>query len=121
MKPAWHTCEVSTTLEIIGGRWKTVIVFYLLDGPKRFSEIMRYLPGVTQRMLTRQLRELERDHVLTRHVYPQVPPRVDYQLTEFGHSLKPVLLSMRDWGATYRQDVLNLRSADPASTSTATS
>jgi DNA-binding HxlR family transcriptional regulator len=75
---------------------------------------MRYLPGVTQRMLTRQLRELERDHVLTRHVYPQVPPRVDYQLTEFGHSLKPVLLSMRDWGATYRQDVLNLRSADPA-------
>ena len=105
MKPAWHTCEVSTTLEIIGGRWKTVIVFYLLDGPKRFSEIMRYLPGVTQRMLTRQLRELERDHVLTRHVYPQVPPRVDYELTELGRTLLVPLGALATWADTHRGDI----------------
>jgi DNA-binding HxlR family transcriptional regulator len=114
MKGAWHTCEISTTLEIISGRWKSVIIFYLLSGPKRFSEIKRYLPGVTPRMLTLQLRELERDQVLSRYVHAQVPPRVDYELTAFGRSLEPVLISMRDWGIHYRDQVLNVRSSIPA-------
>jgi DNA-binding HxlR family transcriptional regulator len=111
MKGAWHTCEISTTLEIISGRWKSVIIFYLLSGPKRFNEIKRYLPGVTPRMLTLQLRELERDQVLSRYVHAQVPPRVDYELTAFGRSLEPVLTSMRDWGIRYRHQVLNVRSS----------
>jgi len=108
-REAWHECEIATTLEIIGGRWKSVILFYLLSGPKRFNEIKRYLPGVTPRMLTLQLRELERDQVLTRFVHAQVPPRVDYELTDFGRSLEPVLLAMGDWGIRYRQQVLGIR------------
>ena len=114
-REAWHECEIATTLEIIGGRWKSVILFYLLTGPKRFNEIKRYLPGVTPRMLTLQLRELERDEVLTRYVHAQVPPRVDYELTDFGRSLEPVLRAMGDWGIRYREQVLGIRSAEEGS------
>ena len=114
-REAWHECEIATTLEIIGGRWKSVILFYLLTGPKRFNEIKRYLPGVTPRMLTLQLRELEHDEVLTRYVHAQVPPRVDYELTDFGRSLEPVLRAMGDWGIRYREQVLGIRSADAGS------
>jgi DNA-binding HxlR family transcriptional regulator len=96
-----YGCSVEATLDVIGGKWKGVILFYLLDGPKRFSALQRHLPNVTQRMLTLQLRELESDGVIHREVYPQVPPKVEYSLTEFGQSLEPILLLMRDWGDQY--------------------
>lgn len=107
--PAWRACTVSTTLEVIGGRWKAVILFHLLHGMRRFSELQRALDGVTQRVLTLQLRELEADGVISRTVYAEVPPRVEYRLTEFGQSLRPVLLSLRDWGERHRAEVAALR------------
>lgn len=94
-------CPVEATLELIDGKWKGVILYYLLNGTRRFNAIQRHLGGITQRMLTKQLRELERDGLIQRTVYPQVPPRVEYALTELGHSLAPVLESLRNWGTRY--------------------
>ena len=91
-------CPAEATLRVIGGRWKVPIVWHLFAGTRRFSELRRGLPGVTQKMFTQQLRELERDGVLTRKVYPEVPPRVEYSLTDRGHSLKPVVDAMCKWG-----------------------
>jgi len=91
-------CPVEAVLDIIGGKWKAVILYHLLDGTKRFNELRRLLPGVTQRMLTRQLRELENDGLVTRAVYPEVPPRVEYALSEMGRSLQPILASLQQWG-----------------------
>ena len=105
----WHYCEVATTLEVIGGRWKAVILFHLLGGTKRFGELRRKMPSVTQRMMTLQLRELERDGVVLRAVYPQVPPKVEYSLTAFGRSLVPVLIAMRDWGRRNRASLVATR------------
>jgi DNA-binding HxlR family transcriptional regulator len=94
-------CPVEACLEVIGGKWKGVILYYLLDGTKRFGELRRLLPNITQRMLTLQLRELEEDGVINRKVYAQVPPKVDYSLTEFGRTLEPVIYLMKDWGEKY--------------------
>lgn len=91
-------CAVEATLTLIDGKWKGVILYHLLDGTLRFNEIRRKLPSVTQRMLTHQLRELEADGLILRTVFPQVPPRVDYSLTERGRSLHPILLALKDWG-----------------------
>lgn len=96
-----YGCPVEATLAVVGGRWKGVILFHLLDGTKRFNELRRLLPAVTQRVLTLALRELEADGVLERTVYPEVPPRVEYALTELGRSLGPLLLDMRAWGLIY--------------------
>lgn len=96
-------CAVEVTLSVIGGLWKPVILFHLLDGTKRFMELTRLIPNATQRMLTLQLRELETDGIIVRHVYPQVPPKVEYALTPLGKSLAPVLISLRDWGQSYRE------------------
>jgi DNA-binding HxlR family transcriptional regulator len=93
-----YNCPVEATMGVIGGKWKVIIIHHLLDGTKRFSELRRLIPQVTQRMLTSQLRELERDGVVHREVYPQVPPKVEYSLTELGKTLEPVLLVMHDWG-----------------------
>ena len=99
----WRTgCSVEATLSVIGGLWKAVILFHLLDGKLRFGELSRLVPGATQRMLTLQRRELEADGVILRTVFPEVPPRVEYQLTEFGRSLEPILLTMRDWGLSFQ-------------------
>jgi DNA-binding HxlR family transcriptional regulator len=95
-------CAVEVTLSVIGGLWKPVILFHLLEEKKRFMELTRLLPNTTQRMLTLQLRELEADGIVARHVYPQVPPKVEYELTEFGRTLAPVLISLREWGESYR-------------------
>lgn len=95
-------CAVEVTLSVIGGLWKPLILFHLLDGKKRFMEITRLIPNATQRMLTLQLRELEADGVVARTVFPQVPPRVEYELTRFGESLAPILVSLRDWGQRYQ-------------------
>jgi DNA-binding HxlR family transcriptional regulator len=103
-------CAVEVTLSVIGGLWKPIILFHLLDGKKRFMELTRLVPNATQRMLTRQLRELESDGVVARKVFPQVPPRVEYELTTFGESLAPILVSLRDWGQRYQ---LGRRTIEP--------
>ncbi|ACC75412.1 winged helix-turn-helix transcriptional regulator [Paraburkholderia phymatum] len=95
-------CAVEVTLSVIGGLWKPVILFHLLHEKKRFMELTRLMPNTTQRMLTLQLRELEADGIVMRHVYPQVPPKVEYELTPFGETLAPVLISLREWGESYR-------------------
>lgn len=94
-------CPVDVTLATIGGKWKPLIVYYLLSGTKRFGELRRLIPGATQQMLTTQLRELEQAEVLHRQVYAQVPPKVEYSLTELGRTLEPVLFQMAAWGEWY--------------------
>lgn len=94
-------CPVEITLDIIGGKWKPLIIFYLLDSTLRFGELQRAVPGITRRMLTKQLRELEADGIVHREVYREVPPKVEYSLTEKGHSLQPVLDTMLNWGLQY--------------------
>lgn len=95
-------CAVEVTLSVIGGVWKPVLLFHLLDGKLRFNAICRVTPSATARMVTLQLRELEADGIVKRTVFPEVPPKVEYELTELGRSLAPVLLSMRDWGEQLR-------------------
>lgn len=92
------TCAVEVTLEVIGGRWKVLILRELLLGVKRFNELHRALSGITQKMLTQQLREMEEDGIIHREVYLQVPPKVEYSLTPVGASLKPILDAMHEWG-----------------------
>jgi DNA-binding HxlR family transcriptional regulator len=99
-------CPAETALAVIGGRWKIPILFQLFQGVKRFSELQRALPTVTQKMLTQQLRELERDGILHREVYPQVPPKVEYSLTPRGETLRPVIATMCDWGRRLRDGEL---------------
>jgi DNA-binding HxlR family transcriptional regulator len=85
-------------LELIGGKWKGVILYHLMERTYRFGELKRVMPGVTQRMLTKQLRELESDGIIHREVYAEVPPKVEYSLTDIGESLRDVMMMMRDWG-----------------------
>lgn len=96
-------CTVEVTLSVMGGTWKPIILFHLLHGKKRFSELSRTIGAITQRMLTLQLRELEESGIVLRTVHAEVPPRVDYELTDLGRSLQPVLEAMRSWGETYVQ------------------
>lgn len=100
-----YGCPVETALDVIGGKWKGMVLYRLLDGTARFNELRRLMPKVTQRMLTLQLRELERDGVIHREVYAEVPPRVEYSLTEFGRSLEPILMTMSEWGTRYQEQV----------------
>jgi DNA-binding HxlR family transcriptional regulator len=100
-----YGCAVEATTDIIGGKWKAVILYYLFKGPKRFNELRRLLPEVTQRMLTRQLRELEQDGIVHREIYKEIPPRVEYSLTEFGTSLGPIIVQMLDWGEQYMEQI----------------
>jgi DNA-binding HxlR family transcriptional regulator len=95
------TCEVETTLRVIGGRWKVLIIRELMVGVKRFGELQRALDGITQKMLTQQLREMEEDGIISRKVYPQIPPKVEYSLTPLGESLQPILYAMHEWGAKH--------------------
>ena len=94
-------CPVEATLELIGSKWKGIILYHLLDGRLRFSELKRLIGCVTQRMLTKQLRELEKSGLVNRIVYAEVPPRVEYELTSEGKSLKPILDSLKNWGETH--------------------
>lgn len=106
-----YYCNVELTLQVIGGKWKPIIMYRLGDGGiLRFSEIKRSIPNITQKMLTQQLRELEADGVVRREVHPQVPPRVDYSLTELGLSVMPVIESLCRWGARYEEWALGRES-----------
>ncbi|MBB4097967.1 winged helix-turn-helix transcriptional regulator [Sphingomonas kyeonggiensis] len=97
-------CAVELTLSVIGGVWKPLILFHLLTGKRRFMELTRLIPSATQRMLTLQLRELESDGLVFRHVFHEVPPRVEYEATPLARTLAPVLLRLRDWGERYRDE-----------------
>jgi len=100
-------CEKELTLAVIGGKWKLIILWHLgLEGTKRFSELKKLIPHITQKMLTNQLRELEEDQLVFRKVYPVVPPKVEYTLTEYGESLIPVLKMMYNWGKNYGEQVI---------------
>ena len=104
-------CPVEACLEVIGGKWKGVILYHLLGGTKRFNELRRLMPAVTQRMLTRQLRELEADQIVIRTVFPEVPPKVEYSLTDFGKTLEPILSMLQKWGAQYLDQITEIRLA----------
>ncbi|MGQ7890102.1 winged helix-turn-helix transcriptional regulator [Paenibacillus sp. WC2504] len=97
-------CPVEYTLDVIGGKWKGVLLYHMIDGSKRFNEFKRICPSISQRMLTLQLRELEEDGIVHREVYHQVPPKVEYSLTEFGQTLTPIILLMKEWGKKYQQN-----------------
>jgi DNA-binding HxlR family transcriptional regulator len=89
-------------MSVLGGLWKPVLVFHLLEGKLRFNALCRLTPNATARMITLQLRELETDGVIRRIVYPEVPPKVEYELTDFGRTLEPILVSLRDWGEGFQ-------------------
>lgn len=94
-------CPVAATVDVVGGKWKPTILFHLKDGPRRFNELRRLLPHVTQRVLTLQLRALEADGVVARTVHPTVPPQVEYAFTAYGLTLGPLLDAMEAWGEAY--------------------
>ena len=94
-------CPVSATLDLIGGKYKALILWNLAEKKLRFSQLNKKIPSATPKMLTQQLREMETQHLIHREVFPVVPPKVEYSLTELGRSLLPVLVAMRDWGAEY--------------------
>ncbi len=104
MRSGLKFCSIEQTLAVIGGKWKVTIVTSLAKCDHRFTDLKRQTPGVTQRMLTRQLRELESDGIVHRKVFQQVPPKVEYSLTPYGHSLVPVLEKMAEWGWNHAQN-----------------
>ena len=105
-------CPVEATLELIGGKWKGIILYYLLAGRLRYSELKRQVGDVTQRMLTKQLRELESSGLVTRIVYAEVPPRVEYELTEAGKTLEPIINALKDWGEAHALQLLAERESE---------
>ncbi|OWA35528.1 transcriptional regulator [Saccharibacillus sp. O16] len=104
-----YTCPVAVTVDVIGGKWKGIVLHHLIEGPVRFNELRRLMPGTTQRILTLQLRELERDGLVHREIYHQVPPKVEYSLTSFGRTLIPILDLMRSWGMEHERDIVDRR------------
>lgn len=103
-------CPIEAALDVIGGKWKAPILYHLQQDLKRFNELRRLMPGITQRMLTKQLRELEADQIIHRKVYAEVPPRVEYSITEFGLTLSPLLKEIQVWGNEYLDRVIKIRS-----------
>ena len=101
-KQEFPACPVETTLTLISDKWKVLILRDLLPGTKRFGELKKSLGHVSQKVLTSQLRQMEENGLLTRTVYPEVPPRVEYSLTDLGYSLKPILDAMSTWGQNYK-------------------
>lgn len=95
-------CPVATTVQLIGNKWKLLIVRNLLNRPWRFNELKKDLDGISQKVLTDSLRSMEEDGIITRTVYPEVPPRVEYALSELGETMRPILASMEQWGINYK-------------------
>ncbi|WP_448546730.1 winged helix-turn-helix transcriptional regulator [Thalassotalea fusca] len=94
-------CPVEATLTVLSGKWKGIIMYYLLADTRRFNELRRLMPNITQRMLTKQLRELEADNLIARKIYPEIPPKVEYSVTEYGQTLAPVIKVLGEWGARH--------------------
>lgn len=96
---------VEAALEVMGGKWKPLIIYHLMTGPKRTSELRRLIPGITQKMLTTQLRGLEKDEIVARKIYQEIPPKVEYKLTPYGWGLKPALDLLCYWGEDHLEKV----------------
>ncbi len=96
-------CAVATTLMLIGNKWKIFIIQQLMDRPFRFSELRRAIPGISEKVLTDNLRAMEKDGIITRTVFPEVPPRTEYALSELGDTMRPIIESMATWGTGYQQ------------------
>jgi DNA-binding HxlR family transcriptional regulator len=102
---AESNCPIETVIHVLGGKWKPFILWHLLDSTKRFSELEKLIPEVSQKMLAQHLRELENDRLVTRTIYPSVPPKVEYALSEYAETLIPVLQVMCDWGKNHNQQI----------------
>jgi DNA-binding HxlR family transcriptional regulator len=98
MKKRTYVCGLDAALDVMGGKWKALILWGLLDGPLRFGEVRRAVPGISERILTLQLREMENSGLVHREVYPEVPPKVEYSMTDFGRSLLTALMPLGEWG-----------------------
>ncbi len=98
-------CPVATTVQLIGNKWKLLILRNLMTRPWRFNEMLRSIPGISQKVLTDNLRQLEKDGIITRTVFPEVPPRVEYALSELGNSMRPIIDAMQAWGLSYQKAV----------------
>ena len=96
-------CPVATTVQLIGSKWKLLIIRNLMQRPYRFNEMQKSLEGISQKVLTDSLRSMEADGIITRTVYPEVPPRVEYALSELGESMRPIIKSMEAWGENYKK------------------
>ena len=96
-------CPVATTVQLIGNKWKLLIIRNLLRAPQRFTEIKRTVPGISQKVLTDNLRALESDGLVTREVFAEIPPRVVYSLSDLGNTLRPIIEAMQDWGTDYKK------------------
>lgn len=97
------TCPVTLTTQVIGGRWKHLIIYLISAGINRFGAMQRGLPDISKNMLTQSLRELEKDGIITREIFAEIPPRVEYALTDWGRATLPIMKAMAEWGAQYRQ------------------
>ena len=113
MKRRETNCPAEITLTVIGGRWMVLLLYHLFQGVKRFSELQRAVSRITQKMLTQQLREMERDGLVHREVYPEVPPKVEYSMTPLGMTLEPVVRGMYEWGMKYKEGKLDQESIEP--------
>lgn len=98
MKNKYYDCPIEATFGVIGGKWKAIVLYYLIDDARRFGELMELLETVSARMLAKQLKELEADGIINRELFGEVPPRVEYSLTEYGRTLLPVITAICDWG-----------------------
>jgi DNA-binding HxlR family transcriptional regulator len=105
MKTRTYNCPVEAAIDVIGGKWKALILWWLHQRTWRFAELRRQISGITEKMLTQQLRELEADGIVARRVYPTVPPRVEYSLTDYGRSLKRALRAICDWGREHMERI----------------
>ena len=103
-KEEMPACPVATTVQLIGSKWKLLIMRNLLQRPWRFNELRRDLDGISQKVLTDSLRSMEEDGIITRTVYPEVPPRVEYALSDLGESMRPIIQAMEQWGTEYKKN-----------------
>ncbi|MDO5537338.1 MAG: helix-turn-helix domain-containing protein [Desulfovibrionaceae bacterium] len=107
-------CPVATTVSLIGSKWKLLILRDILAGPRRFGELLRSLDGISQKVLSDNLRSMEADGLLVRTAYPEVPPRVEYSLSELGDSMRPIIAQMEQWGSAYKKKVAGVQTPDKA-------
>jgi DNA-binding HxlR family transcriptional regulator len=109
-----YSCGIDAAIDVVGGKWKVLILWALHDGQRRFGELRRLLPGVSEKVLIQQLREMEADQIVHREVYRQVPPKVEYSLTDLGVSLNAALRPLSAWGAEHRAHIEAVRGVPPA-------